>query len=291
MRVSSTSLLTRVFALLMLSYHNVESFSYVSERLSTDSLSIKDGPKLPKDAAAYNLTVPEGLQLKYLGIGFGTQNYTCSLVSGTPNWNPVGAVAELRDLTGITTSPVNIAREAIRKEAQSALASYPHLATHYFVAHDPAPLPGFFFEPNKDEKRILLSHQAEKKIDQQRRMAFTGNSHYPEVTSASQMKYETSFTSELKYGLVRESTGTSEVGGLPTEKGKFIIAAKMGSIPSPDDPTQNVPWLALKGIEGDAARFILRTDTQLGVAPSLRNCIFEGQEANIRYSALYWFYM
>lgn len=52
---------------------------------------VEKKPELPINASAYNLTIPEGLHLQHLAVGFGTQNYTCSLEYGVPNWIPLGA--------------------------------------------------------------------------------------------------------------------------------------------------------------------------------------------------------
>ncbi|KAG0150075.1 hypothetical protein CROQUDRAFT_668768 [Cronartium quercuum f. sp. fusiforme G11] len=230
MRTSSPSCLLQIaiVALFFIFSLQVEAMPESSQtKTRNQSHSFDKQPDFPKNASAYNLTIPEGSHLKYLGVGFGTQNYTCSLASGTPLWKPVGALAELRDITNITTDPITFARAAIKRDAKEKLADYPVLAIHYFVPRKPAPLPAFFFNPEivPDDK-----------------------------------------------------------------KGDFVVATKIGAMPSPHHPTRNVAWLALRVIEGDVARYVFRTNTHLGVAPSPEHCTSEGQEVDRKYSALYWFY-
>ncbi|KAH9808884.1 hypothetical protein DFH28DRAFT_597567 [Melampsora americana] len=187
-------------------------------------------PEFPENACDYNLTIPNGLTLRYLAVGLGTQNYTCSTSSGTPTWNLLGAMAQLRDISDTLEDPVLIANAVINQKAQTALEPYKPIAKHYFIPHKPLAAPAFFFLPDQE----LCSDFSEE---------------------------------------------------------DFVIVSKIGSMPSPNDPTKrNVPWLALKTIQGDIARMVLRTNTHLGVEPSSDDCLKDGEEANMPYSALYWFY-
>lgn len=190
------------------------------------------GPDFPKDAAHYNLTIPAGLSLRAVTVGIGTQNYTCSLASGTPTWKPVGAMAQLRDVTDSEEDPAELAQAATHKKTRRVLSRYAHIATHYFIPHGPtgAGAPGFFFNPRTN----LL----------------------PDATPED----------------------------------NYIIVAKLGAMPAPNHPKRNVPWLALKGIDGNAASLVFRTNTNYGVSPPESACVGEGEEANMGYSALYWFY-
>ncbi|EGG11783.1 uncharacterized protein MELLADRAFT_124322 [Melampsora larici-populina 98AG31] len=188
-------------------------------------------PRFPKNASDYNLTIPNDLRvtLRYLAVGVGTQNYTCSLISGKPTWNSLGAMAQLRDISNTLEDPALVSNAAINPKAKISLTPYKPIAMHYFVPHEPLAAPGFFFEPSKKP--------------------------CSDVT-----------------------------------KEEFVIVSKIGAMSSPNHPERNVPWLALKQIEGDAAQIVFRTDTHLGVAPSPQTCLAEGKGANMRYSALYWFY-
>lgn len=53
--------------------------------------SVSNGPDFPPNAASFNLTIPTGLTVKHLGVGVGTQNYSCSSEDGKLAWKPTGA--------------------------------------------------------------------------------------------------------------------------------------------------------------------------------------------------------
>ncbi|EGG11111.1 uncharacterized protein MELLADRAFT_124323 [Melampsora larici-populina 98AG31] len=190
------------------------------------------GPDFPRNSSAYNLTIPEDLTLRAVTVGIGTQNYTCSLTSGTPTWKPVGAMAQLRDITDAEEDPEEIARAATKKQSRKLLSRYTHIATHYFVPHGAsgAGAPAFFFDPRKN---------------------------------------------------LWPNTGPAD---------NYVIVAKIGLMPAPNHPKRNVPWLALKGVDGNAASLVFRTNTHFGASPPESVCVVEGEEANMGYSALYWFY-
>ncbi|KAF2011041.1 hypothetical protein BU24DRAFT_51818 [Aaosphaeria arxii CBS 175.79] len=59
--------------------------------------------RMPKSA----LPAPDGLQLKFVGLGIGTQNYTCKPGNDTAEPGTTGAVAKLYDLgTRLNTDPL-----------------------------------------------------------------------------------------------------------------------------------------------------------------------------------------
>ncbi|KAH9808716.1 hypothetical protein DFH28DRAFT_1087264 [Melampsora americana] len=188
------------------------------------------GPNFPKGASAYNLTIPTDLSLKAVAVGVGTQNYTCSLASGTPTWTLVGAMAHLRDITNAEEDPAEIAKAAAKKDSRKVLSQYTRIAKHYFIPHEQSAAPAFFFDPNKNR---------------------------------------------LKSASIADN---------------YVIVAKIGSMPAPNHPKRNVPWLALKRVEGNAARLAFRTNTHFGVPPPESACTQEGEHSNMGYSALYWFY-
>jgi hypothetical protein len=67
----------------------------------------------------------------------------------------------------------------------------------------------------------------------------------------------------------------------------FVLAAKIGDLPSPDSPT-DVDWLQLKNVTGSLATQIYRTDTRGGVAPTA--CTPGSANISLKYVAKYWLF-
>ena len=85
-----------------------------SSQLSTASpvpicqIRARNAPSLPTTGSGTQLPAPgAGLGIKFITLGRGVQNYTCSSVSGTPT--AVGAIADIYEITGLAqakpTSP------------------------------------------------------------------------------------------------------------------------------------------------------------------------------------------
>ena len=56
-----------------------------------------------------------------------------------------------------------------------------------------------------------------------------------------------------------------------SEKGHadaFVVGAKIGDLPAPSDPTVNIDWLQLNGVQGDLASQVYRIQTQGGQPPA-----------------------
>ncbi|KAL0571272.1 hypothetical protein V5O48_010689 [Marasmius crinis-equi] len=68
----------------------------------------------------------------------------------------------------------------------------------------------------------------------------------------------------------------------------FVVAARTGDIPAPDDPSDNVDWLQMKGMggQGNLAHSIYRTHTQGGQPPV--KCSSGSEPITVKYTALYW---
>lgn len=79
------------------------------------------------------LPSPEGLTLKYVALGEGTQNYTCANTSTTPV--AIGAVATLYDARSIlTATPGSIPGLAALAYSIASSMSLPTLGHHWFSA-------------------------------------------------------------------------------------------------------------------------------------------------------------
>ncbi|CAE6450522.1 unnamed protein product [Rhizoctonia solani] len=100
------------------------------------------------------LGVPGGVKPKYIALGFGTQNYTCSS-AGT--YTSAGAVAKLLDISCLTKSNPQLFRDvheyAYRLRGRQDLLedllepyiNIHFLGSHYFISQDGAIAPKFDF--------------------------------------------------------------------------------------------------------------------------------------------------
>ncbi|KAJ7191274.1 hypothetical protein GGX14DRAFT_297519, partial [Mycena pura] len=77
-------------------------------------------------------------------------------------------------------------------------------------------------------------------------------------------------------------TSTGKFAGNATA---FVLAAKVGDIPAPTDPTVNVDWLSLKNVQGSLASMIFRTDTVGGQPPS--SCVPGSAPISVKYTSKY----
>ncbi|KAF7337394.1 hypothetical protein MSAN_02265600 [Mycena sanguinolenta] len=74
-----------------------------------------------------------------------------------------------------------------------------------------------------------------------------------------------------------------------THSGKgYVIAAKVGDIPAPTNPTTNVDWLALNNVQGSLASKIFRIDTVGGQPPA--SCVPGSDPIEVKYTAKYYLY-
>jgi len=78
-----------------------------------------------------------------------------------------------------------------------------------------------------------------------------------------------------------------------SEKGDpnaYVVTAKTGDIPAPQNPTTNVDWLELKAIsgQGDLAEYVFRILTLGGQPPS--SCTPGSAPIAVPYAANYWFF-
>lgn len=60
---------------------------------------------------------------------------------------------------------------------------------------------------------------------------------------------------------------TSASGPFPNNPGAIVFAKKTKSVPSPDNPSSDVPWLELNAISGQLANIIYRINTVSGQPP------------------------
>jgi hypothetical protein len=67
----------------------------------------------------------------------------------------------------------------------------------------------------------------------------------------------------------------------------FVLAAKIGDLPSPDS-VNDVDWLQLKNVTGSLATQIYRTDTRGGVPPA--TCTPGSAPISLKYVAKYWLF-
>ncbi|KAF8892212.1 hypothetical protein BD779DRAFT_1386508, partial [Infundibulicybe gibba] len=65
---------------------------------------------------------------------------------------------------------------------------------------------------------------------------------------------------------------------------RSVVVTGAGSVPSPHGK-QNIPWLSLRGIEGDLAKQVFRTDTVGGVPPA--SCAAGSPPISVRYTSKY----
>lgn len=70
------------------------------------------------------------------------------------------------------------------------------------------------------------------------------------------------------------------------DKNQFVDVKKIGSIPSPDGK-ENVDWLNLETVSGEAAKTVFRLNTHLGQPPASCKPM---EEISVPYSAQYWFF-
>jgi len=67
----------------------------------------------------------------------------------------------------------------------------------------------------------------------------------------------------------------------------FVLAAKVGDLPSPDS-TSDVDWLQLKSVSGSLATQIYRTNTRGGVPPA--TCTPGSPAISLKYVSKYWLF-
>ncbi|KAL0571270.1 hypothetical protein V5O48_010687 [Marasmius crinis-equi] len=172
----------------------------------------------------------------YIGLGVGTQNYTCSS-SGTLTTS--GALATVFDIsctqgTG-SQSIAKIAYDLWTLESKSTSASSALkdiqgslvLGQHYFVLNP--------------------------------------------TNATAGINPEWDFTAHF------------------ADSNAFVIATKVNNTTAPEDPTTNVDWLKLKGMDGQGslANEIYRTDTNGGQPPA--SCEPGSDPVTVKYTAIYWF--
>jgi len=80
-------------------------------------------------------------------------------------------------------------------------------------------------------------------------------------------------------------TSTGKTAGNATA---FILAAKVGDIPSPAAPTTNVDWLALNNVQGALASKVFRIDTVGGQPPT--SCVAGSADISVKYTSKYYLY-
>ncbi|KAJ7140592.1 hypothetical protein C8R43DRAFT_590257 [Mycena crocata] len=68
----------------------------------------------------------------------------------------------------------------------------------------------------------------------------------------------------------------------------FVIAAKTGDVLAPTNPTTNVDWLMLNGVQGSLAKTIFRVDTVGGQPPT--SCTAGSAPITVKYTAKYYLF-
>jgi hypothetical protein len=207
-----------------------------------------------------NLTVPHGLDLKYLAVGRGTQNYTCSPATSTYTNNQAQAV--LFDASCLADLPLQLA-----------------LAPLYALA-GPDPVHPNLNVVNSSvaqNKQLVISNIAglipkrppPKEIGQ----------HFfrPPLPGAAAASPEFTFVS---------STG---------DPNQFTVDAKVHNIPDPLNPTFDVDWLDLSSVGGQAggqaAKKVFRVNTAGGQPPKTCNARDPNQATLlVQYAAIYYFF-
>ncbi|KAK7001703.1 hypothetical protein R3P38DRAFT_2558291, partial [Favolaschia claudopus] len=87
------------------------------------------------------------------------------------------------------------------------------------------------------------------------------------------------------------NTGISPKWYFTSTTGKpsaYVIGAKVGDIPAPSNPANNVDWLALNRAEGTLADRIFRVDTVGGQPPV--SCVPGSTPISVKYTAKYYLY-
>ncbi|KAI5477844.1 hypothetical protein MNV49_005829 [Pseudohyphozyma bogoriensis] len=215
-----------------------------------------------------NLSIPAGEVARYVSIGRGIQNYTCT----NSTWTSIGALARLYDVSCIDPT------------------LYPKLSSITLVlpVHN-------LGSPPRRRPRVALESSHEKQEERRRTKPDHGASTcrdaslevlhdlYTGTTSphSSYLGYH-SFVS-LNGTLVPSFDFTSTQG-----PGQYVLVKRVGSIPSPDDTKKNVAWLQLNAFKGGLAKTLFRIETRGGVPPS--SCNKEGEELQVQYSAIYAFF-
>ncbi|KAI0792315.1 hypothetical protein C8Q75DRAFT_752322 [Abortiporus biennis] len=76
-----------------------------------------------------------------------------------------------------------------------------------------------------------------------------------------------------------------------SEKGHsnaFVVGAKAGDIVAPTNPTTDVDWLMLNGVQGDLAKQVFRIQTRGGQPPT--SCTPGTPDISVKYVSQYWLF-
>ena len=182
-----------------------------------------------------NLSLPSGIVPKFIAVGLGTQNYTCSS-AGTYTYvlislrflkpftvhlllRNVGAFAELIDISCFVTNP---GFASLRKRA---------------------PFP---------DSDAVWNHEAQVR-------AF--------LSSSIRLGFH--FFQNVTIGGVSGLYPIWDFRGdlLKNDSQAFVAATKIGDLLSPDNSTQDVDWLELTGVQGELSSFVYRVDSHFGQPP------------------------
>ncbi|KAJ7469775.1 hypothetical protein B0H11DRAFT_1653001, partial [Mycena galericulata] len=79
----------------------------------------------------------------------------------------------------------------------------------------------------------------------------------------------------------------TSTGSFAGNSSAYVLGAKVGDIPSPNDSATDVDWLALNNVQGSLASKIFRIDTVGGQPPT--SCV-AGSAISVKYTAKYYLY-
>jgi hypothetical protein len=288
---SNTLIISTTLSLSTLSYATI-----IRNPPQTHCPSAKILPKLPANQTA--LAVPAGEKTSFAALGRGVQNYTCSAAG---NWTSVGAVAQLFDISCLTSSHnfLSLPSEALKIPFDphynaSAACGKIQIGKRITLAgteptststHGPKPSSKRDFLPRSGNRRHPKPPPAPSSN-------FTSSLLLDEITTFCPAAPTRSFAYLGLHSFVTFNSTLSPKFDFSASQHKpdYVIAAKVGSLPSPQNSTKDVAWLELaaKDPKGTLAKTVFRTYTAGGQPPAGK-CGKVGASLSVDYAAFYYF--
>lgn len=276
-------LVSTTFLITSLSLSTLSAEALVRNPPKTHCPAKKTVPHLPANQAA--LSIPAGETTSFVALGRGVQvsscelesgsdsdletetdltepgptgtlldpqNYTCATAGG--NWTSVGAVAQLFDVSCLTsshhfdslpTSALKIAFEP--RDSPSAACGKIQIGKRAILGHKKH----HHRSPTNDLTKALLLDEIRIFCPAAPSLSFAYLGFHSFVTFNATLSPKFDFSASQK------------------KKNAYVIAAKVGSVPSPQDPKKDVAWLELaaKDPKGTLAKTVFRTYTAGGQPP------------------------
>ena len=198
------------------------------------------------------LVVPTNETPTFLGVAFGVQNYTCSssnTYTYVPARQPLQRVVSgiPRMLTVGLSSSIGAVAEIIDFSCNTSDANFGTIQNDIYTAWNAVPAS----ETIQDVIASVLAANPPRNLGQ----------HYfvPNPVTGSGLSPKWDFTAS------GENKGNPDA---------YVVGKSVGTLASPDDPTTDVTWLELDGVEGELADTIFRYDTVNGQPPSSVSAVY-----------------